>query len=518
MTASVAVYADGIGEHNCSPLECAPLSCWVPRVAEDLVLSTVDEECIEVANGGCIRPPVKAGQRGLRELRGLFSSETKLASSNSALVRSLWGSPFVDWAFSVSVLLRGVLDGFEWVCTGLYGPNADHHRAALWEELSRVRVRWNTACFLFGDFNIIRYPCERLGSETFSPAMFAFSDFIENNYLVDLPLDGASFTWFRDAEPQAMSRIDRTLVSVDWVDHFGDVSQRVLPRVISDHCPLLVEAGGVGRGRCAFKFENMWLKVEGFVERIKQWWEGYSFVGSPSFVLAQKLKALKEDLKKWNKEEFGDLAFKKKCLLSELMGLDAKEELLGLSNAAQSRRTRLKEGDNNTRFFHRLANSHRRANHIRSIEVDGVLYEDESAVKSQVIQFYQNLYTETGMWRPTVDGLEFACIGEDERLSLEREFSREEVTQALMEMEGDKAPGPDGFTMAFFQKCWSVVEVDVMAVFEHFHRYSVFERSLNASFLSLIPKKNNAIDVKDFRPISLVGSVYKLLSKVLAKI
>ena len=55
-------------------------------------------------------------------------------------------------------------------------------------------------------------------------------------------------------------------------------------------------------------------------------------MGSPSFVLAQKLKALKEDLKKWNKEEFGDLAFRKKCLLAELMGLDAKEELRGLSN------------------------------------------------------------------------------------------------------------------------------------------------------------------------------------------
>ena len=65
-----------------------------------------------------------------------------------------------------------------------------------------------------------------------------------------------------------------------------------------------------------------------------------------------------------------------------------------------------------------------------------------------------------------------------------------------MEMEGDKAPGPNGFTMAFFQKCWSVVEVDVMAVFELFHMYSMFERSLNASFLTLIPKKNNAIDRK----------------------
>ena len=97
----------------------------------------------------------------------------------------------------------------------MYGPNVDQHRAALWKELSKVHVRWTTAWLLFGDFNIIRYPCERLGCESFSPAMFAFSDFIENNYLVDLPLDGASFTWCRDSEPKSMSRIDKTLVFVD---------------------------------------------------------------------------------------------------------------------------------------------------------------------------------------------------------------------------------------------------------------------------------------------------------------
>ena len=118
----------------------------------------------------------------------------------------------------------------------------------------------------------------------------------------------------------------------------------------------------------------------------------------------------------------------------------------------KSRALYVKEGDNNTRFFHRLANSYRKANHIRSIEVDGVFYKDGSSVQAQVVQFYQNLYTETDMWRPTVDGLDFACIGEDERMSLKREFSKEEVTQVLMEMGGDKAPGPDGFTMAFFSK------------------------------------------------------------------
>ena len=68
------------------------------------------------------------------------------------------------------------------------------------------------------------------------------------------------------------------------------------------------------------------------------------------------------------------------------------------------------------------------------------------------------------MGRPTMDGLDFACIEEDERLSLEK-FTREEIFQVLREMEGDKAPGPDGFTMVFFHKCWSMVEKDVMDFF-----------------------------------------------------
>ena len=77
-----------------------------------------------------------------------------------------------------------------------------------------------------------------------------------------------------------------------------------------------------------------------------------------------------------------------------------------------------------------------------------------------------------------------------------------------------KLPGPDGFTMTFFHKCWSVVEKDVMDFSDYFHRHSVFERSMNASFLTLIPKKCNAINIKDFQPISLVGSVQVVVQGV----
>ena len=111
--------------------------------------------------------------------------------------------------------MRGVVDDFVWACTGVYGSNEDGQRAALWEELSQVRARWPMAWCLVGDFNCIRFLSERLGCELFSPAMFAFSDFIDSNSLVDLPSEGTSFTWFRDSGIPSMSRIDRALVSLD---------------------------------------------------------------------------------------------------------------------------------------------------------------------------------------------------------------------------------------------------------------------------------------------------------------
>ena len=70
--------------------------------------------------------------------------------------------------------------------------------------------------------------------------------------------------------------------------------------------------------------------------------------------------------------------------------------------------------------------------------------------------------------------------------------------------------------MTLFQSCWNVSKKEIMEVFKNFHTQAVFENSLNASFLALIPKKVDAVEIKDFRPISLVGGIYKIISKVLA--
>ena len=81
-------------------------------------------------------------------------------------------------------------------------------------------------------------------------------------------MEGGSFTWSSGSNQPAMSRIDRALVTPDWEDHFPDVFQRMLLRPISDHNPILLEVGGMARGKSPFKFENMWLRSEGFVDRV----------------------------------------------------------------------------------------------------------------------------------------------------------------------------------------------------------------------------------------------------------
>jgi hypothetical protein len=88
-----------------------------------------------------------------------------------------------------------------------------------------------------------------------------------------------------------------------------------------------------------------------------------------------------------------------------------------------------------------------------------------------------------------------------------------EVVKALND---DKASNPDDFSLAFFQSCWEVLKEDVMNVFHEFHDQGKFERSLNTSFIALIAKKVGAMDSKDFRPISIVSGVYKIISEVLA--
>ena len=133
--------------------------------------------------------------------------------------------------------------------TGVYGPNSLRDRRLLWEELFGLNSWWNVPWCVGGDFNVVRFPPERFGSTSFTAAMREFSSFIFEQGLIDIPLQGGSFTWSNSREVVSKARLDRFLFSTDWEDKFPSVSQQHLPRLLSDHFPIVLEGGSFQRGR-----------------------------------------------------------------------------------------------------------------------------------------------------------------------------------------------------------------------------------------------------------------------------
>jgi len=152
----------------------------------------------------------------------------------------------------------------------------------------------------------------RLGDTRYSSAMREISYFIFKRGLMDILLVGGKFTWSNN---YCSSRIDRFLFSPNWEEQFPHVVERTLPRLLSDHFPLMLECGASSRSGGYFKFENMWQKSKGFMDQVKLWWRSYQFEDCPSYVLACKLNALKVALRKWNEDIFGDVGKRKKVLL-----------------------------------------------------------------------------------------------------------------------------------------------------------------------------------------------------------
>ncbi|XP_041009220.1 uncharacterized protein LOC121253280 [Juglans microcarpa x Juglans regia] len=287
-------------------------------------------------------------------------------------------------------------------------------------------------------FNVTHFSSERSGGSSFNPTMVDFSTFIFEHDLLDIPLAGGSFTWSSNRELPSWSRIDRYLVSPEWEAHYLDLIRKRLPRLCSDHFPILLDCGGLRGGSRYFKFENMWLKSEGFLDKVRQWWSSYHFYGKPSYVLACKLKSLKKVLKVWNEHVFGDVGGQKNTLFKELKGLEGVEEerelfeeerarkiqvtmdiervslLEEISWRQKSRALWLKEGDKCTKFFHRLANSHRRNNAIETLMIDGVTSSNQDEISNHVVKYYENVLSEQFSWRPRLDGLTFDVLGSQE--------------------------------------------------------------------------------------------------------
>ena len=96
-------------------------------------------------------------------------------------------------------------------------------------------------------------------------------------------------------------------------------------------------------------------------------------------------------------------------------------------------------------------------------------------------------------------------------------FKEEEVKEAVWDCGREKSPGPDGLNCKFIKKFWQTIKSDILRFLDEFYVNGIFPKGCNASFIALIPKVSDLQGLSDHRPISLIGCIYKIVSKLLAK-
>nr|GEW55690.1 nucleotide-binding alpha-beta plait domain-containing protein [Tanacetum cinerariifolium] len=174
------------------------------------------------------------------------------------------------------------------------------------------------------------------------------------------------------------------------------------------------------------------------------------------------------------------------------------------------------EGDENSKLFHGMLNKKRNTLSIRRVLVDGVWVDDLKGVKRE---FYDQFSKRFG--KPDERHVNLCMdfpnrLQSDQRCDLEADVTNDEIKRAVWECGMDKASGPDGFTFGFFRQFWYLVDKDLFDAVRYFFLYDDIPRGCSSSFIALIPKIPDANLVKDFRPISLIGSIYKIIDKILS--
>lgn len=153
---------------------------------------------------------------------------------------------------------------------------------------------------------------------------------------------------------------------------------------------------------------------------------------------------------------------------------------------------------------------------MRGLVVEGAWVDDPHDVKEGVEKFFQERFRETEENKPKLDEVEFKKLVVEDNILLLATFEECEVKTVVWECGDSKSPGPDGFNFKLIKGFWKLIKEDVLRFLQEYHAHGKFPRGCNSSFITLIPKVLDPQNLGKFRPIFLVGCMYKILAKVLS--
>lgn len=443
----------------------------------------------------------------------------------------------------VHFTLQSITLQWKFVFSVVYANTTPIQRRPLWQALSDFACSCTLPWLVGGDFNTFRALADHHGRSVPSlAALQDFNDCIEQCSLMDPPHQGSRFTW---ADGRGLGRICRRL---DWLfinstfqDSFTSLQLSHLPRVASDHMPILFlcrrQGGPIRR---TFRFLDPWLHHSDFHNYMKQAWLSYPTTGG-MYGFYNKLRSFKKDIQRWNIDIFGNIFNNLKYAETQLnhaeAALDAqpteehrvayhkaKAEYLQASAAElrfwkQKDRVKwLQEGDANTQYFHSIVKGKRTKLRIQQIhDAEGHLLTEPSDIMTAAVSFYKDLFA------PAATQNHAAILSYIPRLVSDEDNTRltmlptaSEIKDAVWHLDPHSAAGPDGFHGMFYRSCWSVIHSDVEKAVQEFF-LGIPQPSIMASaFITLIPKTSSPQSFSDFRPICLTNFLSKVCTRIIA--
>nr|CAD1838381.1 unnamed protein product [Ananas comosus var. bracteatus] len=413
-----------------------------------------------------------------------------------------WNSYLFDCAqhwngsHTLNVLLQRKADGTFFLITNVYGPTGNSPKTPLFLELRHIANFSRGLWTALGDFNVLLSLNDKNGLPSNTADILAFREAISDAGLLDLPILNKSFTWSNGRRNPTLERLDRALISQDWLLRFPRSTLKALPRPRSDHTPLVLSAWTFVPTPRIFRFESCWLHASTLSSVVATAWNAAPAGEDPASTFCSKLDRVRRDLQLWSRDFSSSFKRQTSSCLQWLHWLDAAEERRVLSIPECRLRPKLK---------------------IRYEEL--CLIEETKWKQRSRIHWLREGDAILSSAHRSSSSINFSLLFDDTPVdlsSLHAPFSEDEVRSAVFACAPDKAPGPDGFPLLFYHRFWALLKSDVMKIFESLFAGSLDAGGINSSWICPIPKKPTILVARDLRPISLVHSMAKILSKVLA--
>ena len=448
----------------------------------------------------------------------------------------------------------------------IYAPNHEDDQINFYRHLRRqinVKTENGDNILMAGDWNFIINPVlDRKGGVPIKPSIKRgkilqyLNDIKEEGQLKDIwrvknPLT-KRFTWRRN-NPMVKSRLDYWIISDHLEDHTKETD--IIPFQNTDHSAVILKLDSVkdmGKGRGLWRLNTSFLKEEPYIRTIIEtkikWADEFKDVTDPRVKwelmkyrirqASMKYGKLKAQTMKRNEQDLEDrlkILEEKYDMAEGIRESELQKQILEIKTQLQeitdyktqglilrSQTNWYEKGEKSTKYFLQMESRNKIKKSIKKLQrIDGSFTTCEKEILAMQEQFYKNLYSAKHIKTPEemstyVRGVTVPNLSEEEKSSCEGPLLAEECLATLKDFKPNKSPGNDGLPIEFYLKFWPLFGQIAVESFNYAHDCGELSVSQRQATITLLDKGKDRNQLKNWRPISLLNSDYKIMTKSLA--